>query len=426
MRYGVEDIGRNLLSMRSRSGVLREGEFWALNEVSFQIKKGETIGIIGPNGSGKTTLLKLLNGIFWPDKGKIIVCGKVGVLIELGAGFHPSLTGRENIYINAAILGMTKDEVNDKFDAIIEFADIGDFIDTPVKHYSSGMFVRLGFAVAVHSDPDILLIDEILAVGDVQFQVKCFRKLAAFREVGKTLFLVSHDMGAIQRQTERVILLHRGSIQCIDTPRNAINEYLALMSGAIEKGDAKKKGSMGVTREIRSSGERGISCENSEEDRCSRRTNYNKSEYRYGNGAARIIDFEIRDGEGKEVSHVKSMDTITFRVRVKFYEDIMKPIYGLTVKTKDGVELYGTNTLLKELTFQAQLGGAERWVEYRIHLHLQPGEYFLSTGVAEWTATSIIPLDRRYDLASLSVLPTDRSFGIVNMNVDITLSENDH
>jgi len=169
MRYGIEDIGRNLLGLRSRSGVLREGEFWALNNISFQIKKGEVVGIIGPNGSGKTTLLKLLNGIFWPDQGKITVCGKIGVLIELGAGFHPSLTGRENIYINAAILGMTKDEVNEKFDSIIDFADIGDFIDTPVKHYSSGMFVRLGFAVAVHSDPDILLIDEVLAVGDVQF-----------------------------------------------------------------------------------------------------------------------------------------------------------------------------------------------------------------------------------------------------------------
>ena len=165
MRYGIEDIGRNLLGLRSRSERLRPGEFWALEDVSFEVRRGEAVGIIGPNGSGKTTLLKLLNGIFWPDRGKITVRGRVSVLIELGAGFHSSLTGRENIYINAAILGMTKQETDDRFDAIVDFADIGDFIDTPVKYYSSGMFVRLGFAVAVHCDPDLLLIDEVLAVG---------------------------------------------------------------------------------------------------------------------------------------------------------------------------------------------------------------------------------------------------------------------
>ena len=164
MLYGVKDIARNTIGLSSHSDKLRKGEFWALDNVSFEAKKGETFGIIGPNGSGKTTLLKLLNGIFWPDKGKISVKGNVGALIEVGAGFHPLLTGRENIYINAAILGMTKEETDKKFDVIVEFADIGDFLDVPVKHYSSGMFVRLGFAVAVHCEPDILLVDEVFAV----------------------------------------------------------------------------------------------------------------------------------------------------------------------------------------------------------------------------------------------------------------------
>jgi lipopolysaccharide transport system ATP-binding protein len=159
MLYGVTDIGRNTLGLSSHSEKLRRSEFWAVDDVSFEVKKGETLGLIGPNGSGKTTLLKMLNGIFWPDKGKITINGRVGALIEVGAGFHPMLTGRENVYINAAILGMTK-KVDEKFDAIIEFADIGDFIDAPVKFYSSGMFVRLGFAVAVHYEPDILLVDE--------------------------------------------------------------------------------------------------------------------------------------------------------------------------------------------------------------------------------------------------------------------------
>jgi len=162
MVYGVTDIGRNTLGLSSHSENLRKHEFWAVDDISFEVRKGETLGIIGSNGSGKTTLLKMLNGIFWPDKGKITINGRVGALIEVGAGFHPLLTGRENVYINAAILGMTKEEVDEKFDSIIEFADIGDFLDTPVKFYSSGMYVRLGFAVAVHCEPDILLVDEVL------------------------------------------------------------------------------------------------------------------------------------------------------------------------------------------------------------------------------------------------------------------------
>src|SRR3990170_2258915 len=174
MLYGVNDIARNSLGFSSHSERLRNGEFWAVDDVSFELKKGETLGIIGPNGAGKTTLLKMLNGIFWPDKGKITVRGRVGALIEVGAGFHPLLTGKENVYVNAAILGMTKKEVDKKFNDIVEFAGIGDFINVPVKFYSSGMFVRLGFAVAVHCEPDILLIDEILSVGDAKFRAKCY------------------------------------------------------------------------------------------------------------------------------------------------------------------------------------------------------------------------------------------------------------
>src|SRR3989338_5925733 len=172
MLYGMADVARNLCGLRSPSGLLRPREFWAVDDVSFEVRRGESFGLIGPNGSGKTTLLKMLNGIFWPDKGKITTRGRVGALIAVGAGFHPLLTGRENIYINGAILGMNKREIDKKFDSIVEFADIGDFLDSPVKHYSSGMFVRLGFAIAIHCEPDILLLDEVLAVGAINFQKK--------------------------------------------------------------------------------------------------------------------------------------------------------------------------------------------------------------------------------------------------------------
>ncbi len=419
MRYGVQDIARNLVGMKSHGENLREREFWALDDVSFDVRRGEAIGIIGPNGSGKTTLLKLLNGIFWPDKGRISVTGKVGVLIELGAGFHPLLTGRENIYINAAILGMTKREVDDRFDSIVAFADIGDFIDTPVKYYSSGMFVRLGFAVAIHSDPDILLIDEVLAVGDIQFQVKCFRKLASFKEMGKTLFLVSHDMGAIQRQTERVILLHRGALHCVDHPKDAVNKYLSLMSTRIAK-KLEVSGTEGAQgRELEIFARRNGTEVNLEDDRCFLRTSYNHNEFRYGSGGARIVDFELLDEEGKEVAGVKSNETIFLRVNVRFYDHVEKPIFGLAVKTKEGVELYGTNTLVKDMEPGPGRKGEEVLVEYRINLPLQSGDYFLSVGVSGLSANDIVPLDRRYDLLSVSVLPADKSFGIVNLNATI-------
>jgi len=227
MIYGMQDISRNILGLNSKSDKLRNNEFWALNEISFELKRGETLGIIGPNGSGKTTLLKLLNGIFWPDKGKITIKGRVGALIEVGAGFHPMLTGRENIYVNAAILGMTKKEVDKKFDDIVEFADIGDFIDSPVKKYSSGMFVRLGFAIAVHCEPDILLIDEILAVGDIGFRTKCYNKIAELKKNCAIIF-VSHNMSAISRTTSRCIVINKGKALFHGITETAIQSYNSL------------------------------------------------------------------------------------------------------------------------------------------------------------------------------------------------------
>jgi len=225
MLYGLKDICRNTVGLSSRSDVLREYEFWAVNDVSFEVRRGESVGIIGPNGSGKTTLLKMLNGIFWPDKGKITVRGRVGALIEVGAGFHPMLTGRENIYVNAAILGMSKAETQAKFESIVEFADIGDFLDTPVKHYSSGMFVRLGFAVAVHCEPDILLVDEVLAVGDEGFQNKCFNKIGQLREQGMTTVLVSHNMTAISNFSEKVILMDKGIAHHFADVADGVKKY---------------------------------------------------------------------------------------------------------------------------------------------------------------------------------------------------------
>ncbi len=243
MLYGVEDIGRNIVGWHSRSESLRKNEFWALNDVSFEVRRGETLGIIGPNGAGKTTLLKMLNGIFWPDKGKITVRGRVGALIEVGAGFHPLLTGRENIYINAAILGMTKKEVDGKFDDIVEFADIGDFIDAPVKSYSSGMFVRLGFAVAAHCEPDVLLLDEVLAVGDVNFQNRCLRRINEMM-AGCAVILVSHNPIIIRFNCTKVLFLNKGKPEFYGPTSEGVDNYLNFMMRQADASRSAQKDSL--------------------------------------------------------------------------------------------------------------------------------------------------------------------------------------
>jgi lipopolysaccharide transport system ATP-binding protein len=239
MYYGIRDATRNIFGLGTDSENLRKDEFWALDNVSFELKRGEALGIIGPNGSGKTTLLKMLNGIFWPDKGKIAIKGKVGALIELATGFHPALTGRENIYINGAILGMGRRAIDKAFAAIVDFADIGDSLDSPVGHYSSGMLARLGFAVAIHCQPDILLIDEILAVGDIAFRAKCYSMITGMLR-NCIVIIVSHDMPAISRISTRCIYIDNGHLIFQGTPRETIQHYLS--SFQFERGQVYSRG----------------------------------------------------------------------------------------------------------------------------------------------------------------------------------------
>lgn len=224
MLYGIEDISRDLLHLPNTSDKLRKDEFWAVDDVSFEVKRGECLGIIGRNGAGKSTLLKMLNGIILPDKGKITIKGKVGALIEVGAGFHPMLTGRENIYVNGAILGMSKREIDKKFDEIVDFAELEEFIDMPVKHYSSGMYVRLGFAIAVQLKPEILIVDEVLAVGDASFRAKCLNQIRQFIN-NNCIILVSHNMHDINRVANKTILLQKGIIKPSKTISDCIATY---------------------------------------------------------------------------------------------------------------------------------------------------------------------------------------------------------
>lgn len=240
MFYGILDLSKNLLGIKHDTSFLKKDEFWALDNISFELKKGEVLGIIGANGSGKTTLLRILNGIFPPDKGTVTVKGRIGALIALGAGFHPHMTGRENIYLNGIILGMTKREINDKFQSIIDFAEIGDFINAPVSTYSSGMKVRLGFGIAIHCEPDIMLIDEVLAVGDVSFRNKALRKMAELRRKAKAIIFISHNMDTTRGICDRIILIHNGKIICEGDPDEVVAEYLELSREISLKSDEKE------------------------------------------------------------------------------------------------------------------------------------------------------------------------------------------
>jgi lipopolysaccharide transport system ATP-binding protein len=230
MVYTTTDVARDLLGLRGHSEELRPGEFWSVQDVSFELKRGECLGLIGANGAGKSTLLKMLNGIIQPDRGSIRIHGRVGALIEVGAGFHPMLTGRENIYVNGAILGMSRREIDRKFDQIVEFSGLEpDILDAPVKTYSSGMYVRLGFAIAVHTDPDILLVDEVLAVGDARFTGKCRRKIDELRRQGTCLIFVSHSLSMVEEVCSLGMMMEAGRVQTLGSVRTAISAYRASL-----------------------------------------------------------------------------------------------------------------------------------------------------------------------------------------------------
>jgi lipopolysaccharide transport system ATP-binding protein len=255
MRNATLDIAKSILGLNRHTEELKKGEFWAINDVSLSLDQGMRIGLIGRNGSGKSTLLKMLNGILLPDKGSIQIKGRVGALIELGAGFHPMLTGRENIFINGSIMRMKTAEIREKFDDIIAFADIGDFLDSPVKFYSSGMYVRLGFSVAIHSEPDILLIDEVLAVGDFGFQKKCFDRLESMMAKGVTIILVSHSMATIQRLCPITMLLEQGKVLFLGDSTEAVARYYQSISRwGMQQSDFASSPSKIIHRQVGSMG----------------------------------------------------------------------------------------------------------------------------------------------------------------------------
>src|SRR5574344_149800 len=367
--------------------------FEALKPVTVDIEKGKCFGIIGVNGSGKSTLLKMVTGVLTPTTGDIEVNGRVSALLELGAGFNQEFTGLENIYLNGTIMGYSKEEMKSKIPAIEEFADIGDFIYQPVKTYSSGMFARLAFAVAINVDPDILIVDEALSVGDIYFQAKCFNKFDEFKSKGKTIIFVTHDMGSVFKYCDEVMLLHKGSMADIGKPGEMIDRFKKILANTIENEQVEEK-----IKEV------------VEDNKTFELPNWqskmalNPRPNIYGDMSAQIIDFGIFDEDGNIGNTIIKEGYFTIKVICKFNETITDPIISYTIKSTKGVELTGTNTFLEGKLLPEVKKGTILLVTFRQKMYLQHGQYLLNLGITKYGKNAIDVFDRHYDCVSLDVI----------------------
>lgn len=396
-------------------------EFWALKGVSFEVKKGETVGIIGRNGSGKSTLLQMICGTLSPTAGSIAANGRVAALLELGSGFNPEFTGRENVYMNASVLGLTRDEIDARFDLIAAFADIGDFIEQPVKTYSSGMMVRLAFAVQAQVEPSILIVDEALAVGDAKFQARCFERLKQLKENGTSILLVTHSVEQITMHCSHALMLDHGSLIEAGDPNRVVNCYLDLLFGKSSRLTDRSQSDDVSTSTCRPTVER-LSFD---VDVFSARPGYNSFEYRWGDGVAKITDFYLYSGNDAYPFAVNTGQTISLEVAVSFREVLQRPIFGITIKTKEGVAVCGTNTEMLDVKKFKTKGRAGESVVISADFvcRLAPGDYFISLGIATRQGEAITPHDRRYDSIHFQVRPTAAFFGLVNAEFHIDVKE---
>ena len=367
-------------------GQKRFREYWAVKNVYLDLPHGSTVGIIGENGAGKSTLLKLLTGITKPTTGEVRVSGRVASLLELGAGFHPEFSGRENIYLNCSILGMSDEEIDARYDSIVEFSELGEFIDRPVKTYSSGMYVRLGFSVAASVDPDIFIIDEALSVGDEHFKGKCTNRLNEFREQGKTIVFVSHDMGAVKSMCQHVILMHEGEVLEQGTAEKVADQYLKR---------AKARGNERLSSLNRST-----------------------SEYpRWGTGEIEVLSVEMEDDRG-EVGHVfHSGAPFKLRMRYRCHEEAREPVFGIGLYRSDGTYINGSNHHWRDTPIELGVvpAGEEGEVEMSFDtMPLLEGQYYVTTFLYDHSKASPTAIDHQEHAVTFEVVdPRHHQHGLL-------------
>ena len=385
-------------------------EHYALKNVDMEVKTGESVGIIGVNGSGKSTILKIITGVLNATSGDVQINGRISALLELGAGFNMEYTGLENVYLNGTMMGFTEKEIDERLQDILDFADIGDFVHQPVKTYSSGMFVRLAFAVAINIDPEILIVDEALSVGDVFFQAKCYHKFEEFKKLGKTILFVSHDLTSIAKYCDRVILLNKGVKLAEGNPKDMVNMYKKLLVHQLDEEtleDVSGKSAIGEKSEDKSAWKNNFEVNPTVTD--------------YGERQAEIVDFAIIDQYGAYSSIIEKNSVYKVKAKIHFHETVKNPIFTITIKNKQGTDITGTNTMFERIETGTVNAGEERIVTYEQQMNLQGGDYLLSLGCTGYVGDNFVVYHRLYDLVSFNVLSDKNTVGFFDMNSKITV-----
>jgi teichoic acid transport system ATP-binding protein len=422
-------------------------DFYALNDISFDVEKGESFGIIGVNGSGKSTLLKILTGVLSKTKGDVKVDGKVAALLELGAGFNLDYTGIENIYLNGTMMGFSKEEMDAKLDKIIEFADLkDDAIYRPVKEYSSGMFVRLAFSLSIAVEPEILIVDEALSVGDIFFQTKCYKRMDELKERGTTIIMVTHDLGAVIKYCDRTMVLHNGKQVAIGSPHEMVDLYKKILAGqepTISDSVGANANSVGantnsVGANANSVGANansvGANANSVGANACGAQPvgadtilplkdsmSINPSADIYGDMKAEFIDFGILDQKGNPATVIVKGETFTIKEKIKMNEDIKDPIFTWTIKDKRGTDLTGTNTMLEKIDTGFGEKGRVYDVSFTQKMRLQGGEYLLSMSCTSFEGDELKVHHRMYDVISLTVLINENKVGIFDSESKVSI-----
>ena len=387
---------------------VRHTDHKALSDVSMTIYQGETVGIIGTNGSGKSTILKIITGVLNPTAGEVKVNGRISALLELGAGFNMEYNGIENIYLNGTMIGFTEKEIDEKLQSILDFADIGEYVYQPVKTYSSGMFVRLAFAVAINIDPEILIVDEALSVGDVFFQAKCYHKFEEFKAMGKTILFVSHDLSSIAKYCDRVVLLNQGTKLGEGAPKEMIDTYKQVLVGQYQLPESSSEGNLLEDEDIRklASGQ-----------------NVNPDLLEYGSKKAEIVEYYFTDDKGVHTSAVVKGSRFTIHMKVKIKEDIQAPIFAFSFKNIKGTEITGTNTMFEKSFLEPVSAGDVKEITFEQEMNLQGGDYLLSLGVTGYEGDTFTVYHRLYDVINLTVISDKNTVGFYDMNSRIEVKD---
>lgn len=422
----------------------RHKDFFALNGLSFTVKKGETVGIIGTNGSGKSTILKIITGVLTPTTGTVAVEGKISALLELGAGFNMDYTGIENIYMNGTMMGYTKKEMDDKLQEILDFADIGDFVYQPVKTYSSGMFVRLAFALAINVEPELLIVDEALSVGDVFFQAKCYRRMEEIRKSGTTILMVTHDMGSIIKYCDKVVLLNKGEFiaegnagRMVDLYKKILanqmdslraeleNDYSGKMAGAENYGKGAADAGAGQAAGAGNSGRAGMTGEKNgagggkQTGLMKDKITINSNRTEYGDGRAEIFDLGLFDARGNLTNLLLKGEMFTIKERIRFHAPLKCPIFTYTIKDKKGTDLSGTNTMYEGADVKPVQKGDVYDVSFTQKMTLQGGEYLLSMSCTGFEGEEHVVYHRLYDVANITVISNKNTVGVYDMESEV-------